>query len=894
MSKFIRDIVEKFDAVAAVLNEFHPDAACEVINENGRRKTPILSGALARKHIMQAFGRSPSGIDEYRSYIIPPNHGLVVMLAQLGGFGPTDADIDERVERFTVQHIANGGRANLFPKLALEILDDVSWAPSSAHETCWLAFAGLQNAISHNVTLATLEELHPDGPVTWGARGKKEKESFSGEVRGTSAKRFESVFREIAKRVKPILPDRAYCETTTLRADPPSLLSQDRSEYHKATAHPSGMKTQRTESSPTPLQTPQALPVPSAFDKRLPRARKDEATVRQKPKLFGCPLKTYDLELDPIDYVVNGLNFPRTTSREIEDVIVEQAAPFLGITLSAQHGEGLSFALAQLAASLSKKPNTSVFWIIGDPEKTRLLLSELPGFLSDHPFKDLSFEHDETHRIVFVIDDLSELEEFSSIREVRRFHEEWEYLADLTSNLKVSFVYGVFGNFPSILDGIEISLLLSEEDQENCYLEMTEKDPQFLLDGPNGLQRIVTENPTSRSYGNDVQAFIDYLLEFGQRTKGADQNWLSRSDDLSDWEAKLVECVAVSGLLGLSLQANIAILIAAWEGAEGVSEIEQIAQRSELLTVVDDEWSGLSLASARRAESVLRNQGKYNYENLSQKVFFLFDTAIECFSENEPGGSDSLEYARHIMQRVNKAELYPVPNKKKIARFLLDRSVSRIEEIAKDLEPTTAARWSGSLCPLFSAGRNAHVKADALDQRIANLALDLAKSSISKLNSGQEPPRIMALSLFKALRRLAGSSLTNTDVRPVLDEVSEWLTEAGLVQLLDTSDDLSTPMLEYRLNEIFLASTKLKMEFKAATGLRPTDRWFALFEEKMQTLGLHLDAGSWLERARHASESQMRSLYLEVAEACAVYKHRNQATWLSKIQDEKKRKRPYV
>lgn len=795
----------------------------------------------------------------------------------------------EQSSQYAKLHFASDGNASVFPRLALVALDDTRWLSHPAQKACWLAFAGSKAAISEDPILSELEVTHPEGPLLDHATGKEIK--LQGEVRGTSAKRFETVFRIFSDQSHPTLPHLAYCAKG--RWITPPRLGQHREtkgHYRRDEGRSSiGSTTDQTAPGKKPAQS--TLSVPSAFISRLPKARADAATAKQKFKLYGGALKTFDMDYDPVRHVVNDHNFPRRTASDIANAILRQSSPFSAITLRAQHGEGLSLTLAEVAVSLARRPDVLGFWVIGDPKRTDQLLEELPSFLRERRFTDQSVEGLSKKKLVFIIDDLSEVDDTARLQDAQRFHEDLEAFADEHIGVRASVVYGVFGSFPSIVDGQEINLRLSDRDQQACFDKMVEGDPPVLLDGPEGFQRIVTENPVSRSYDNDVQAFIDYLLEFGRRTKNADDNWLSRTACLSGWEARIVESTAVSGLLGLSLQANVALQLAAWdEEVEGVSEVEQIARASDLLTVVEDEWCGLSLTSPRRAQSLLRRLGKNDIENLSQKLFFLFDTALTCYVDKDPGSDDSLEYARHILQRLNKNELYVLSNKRRVSRFILERSLERIEELSEEFEPTTAARWAGSICPLFPAGTTVHTTADQLERSLSDLTLTLVKAALSKLNEKTNPPPEMALSLFKALRRLASSSLTRRQAEPLLEQAAGWLTEDGLARFVDAIVANRGRKLEYRLNELFLASTKLKRECAVALRLRPTEAWFDAFEEKMRSLELNLDAGAWLERARYASTLRDRALYLEVAEASAVYKHRSQATWLKAIEHERRKR----
>lgn len=881
MATFIRDYAEKIDVIIAVLNDFHADQTLSIINSGRHEK--LSNEGLRRKHIMQVMGMPESHASNWKNYINFHNQGFAIMLAQFAGFGPTDATIAELPNSdFAKTRISQTGKAKVFPKLALQALDEVEWFAGDRQKKCWLAFAGNVDAILEDKVLAELEASYPSKPLM-----SKDRE-VAGEIRGTTADRFAEVFKIFSRDHPPTLPCKAYCAQGN-RANAPSLISNRAGEFYTSIRSDVPKVPLTVSSATVSVLTGNGFDVPAAFSSHLPKRRTDPATEQQKFSLYGGGLAN-DFGYDPVRHVINGHSFSRSTANRIEQTILKQDVPFSAITVRAQHGEGLSFALAEVAVSLAQNPEFSAHWVIGDLNKTIQFVKEIPEFLDRNNLREHVNNLSPQSKIVLIVDDISEVSDIPSVQD---FHEELESCILGSKSISATIVYGVFGSFYNIADCIDIDLELSDDDQYKCYQKMSYGQLNILDEGTDSFLKITTEHPISRSYANDTQAFIDYLLEYGRRTKVADHNWLSKTNETTEWECSLLENTAASGILGLGLQENVALLLANWAGLENVYEVEGIARNTKYLTVVEDEWRGLSLTSPRRAASILKRLNKDGTESLSQKLYFLFETALDCYEEGGPGATDSLEYGRHILQRLNKKELYQIPQKGEISEIILERSIDRIDVLSEGFEPTTAAKWAGSLCPLFPIGTNAHHRARPTQLRLADLTLNLVQGSLSKSNAKADPPPEMALSIFKSLRRLGQSSLTKEAARQLLMDIETWLTEDALIRFVDAIAATEQQKLEYRLNEIFLASSNLREMCRGAANLHLTENWFSSFETKMSTLELNLDAGSWLKRAENSTVRRDKSLYFEIAEASAIHNHRGQASWLNSIRKKSKAQRAY-
>lgn len=881
MDMHIRDISDKITCSVKLLKDTHPKELMELLNQNRREKVPKEIGV---KHFMECLARAPSMIHNWEKKGVRIDRGFLIAFTQFIGFGPNDKTLFNLSEQHSAEAFLVG---------SIELLENLDWTTDEATKRCWLSFLGTPDHIRESglFNSSQIEGLEDQ------------------KLRGLGCGDFEIEAKRVIEHTKPSLPKTAYFQRSALNSEGQfydfleyrgtAFDGRKQLSYDIPCASGSRIETEATDTvdnATKPKKHPNdndalGLQLLMGMENTLPTRRIDEATRLQKIKLYGGSLKTKNMGFDPVRHVVNEHSFARVDARKLEKSVCDQKPAFEAYMVRAQHGEGLSFLLAELVVNLKNKHGLDVNWVVGDRNKTKDVLSNLQNYIDSDPQPENS---DRSQHIVIVLDDLSEELQSSEALNFQRWNECLEKMSFDQNQLKITLVLGVFGNFYELVPCKNIELRLRKQDLTSCFQKMCEIDTPILENKNEDIENILTKNPNSRSYGNDTQAFIDYLLEHGQRTQTTSENWIVNVDNISEEHKKITELTSVCGLLGLSLQENVALSFANSEMSEIVSELEEVALGCDVLCVVSGEWIGLSLTSPRRAASILQQYQSFGSDKIAEKLFAVLDTSLHCYEQREVRKDECLEFSRHIIQRLNKPELYKLPNQKAVATNVLERSIDQVEIASKQFELENAAKWAGSLSTTIPNSRYSNVMTTPLQQRTAGLIISLIELVISKNENGAVPGPEVALSIFKSLRRLKRGNLFSNRCHDVFSSMVNWLNLEAFNKFGTTQQIMNSEQLSYRLNELFKAATELKVVFKKSNELAQSYEWCEGFEQLAEKFGVKPDAGSLIEFSRLSSSEEERVKNLTRAEIAAKEDPLNQATWLPAIKKELRKGRRYV
>lgn len=863
-TRSVYDADTKVDMILAALTKHRRDDLIAMANID----RPIPCDAVSKKHLLEMLNVAAGTIGNWRITQDPqritqdPQAGLMLMIAHVAGFAPSIDVIDGLAQKYNIDK-----RVSPYPRKVFDMMR--AWDDQSPQRACWLAFCGDADQIKSDQHILNTLGNPPE---------------LVSKIRGTSSSDFRLIYKKHFDTMIPRLPERCYNLTAT-----PFLRSRRSGKVYLF----NGAVIQKIEPATTPSKSVGVIKTPirpelEGFSSKLPKVGASALEKSQKLELYGGGPRALTINMSRVEHVIAGHSFKRALTETLFQRICSGNEKFQGITVRSSRGEGLSFLLAELAVELSNIARLPTYWVIGDAQKSDVTCNGLSPKTVEE-FLDAYFEAGQQDRLIVIVDDASLLDPLGR-QNLLRFMARAEEKVQAHPVGSVTFVIGVFGDFPSPVDGDPFNLTLTESDERQCFAKMLEDGPKILSNSLSDFSSIVVSQPEYRTYGNDTQAYIDYLLTYGRRTKLADGSWLARTSDLSSDEREILSDVATCGVIGLSMQENVAIRRFDGKLTKDVHSVEDIEALCRIVTAVTDDWRGVGLASPRRAKSILRRMNSASFSEMQTRFSAISAHGLQCAAAGGPGTDDSLDFVRHIFQRLMKPELYPLEQKTEIAVETWLHCRPMIAQQSSSWSSLEQARWAGSLSACLPYGQNwsndQHIQ---LFKDVADQASSFANKATDALTGDSTVGPEIAVSLMKAARRLKLFDASSDQVKHLCNTLAEWLHLGSLRRLLELQLDQETANKEYRANEVTLAAFKF-LDVVSGDGRGKDHRrkmfgWFKAIESDFERRSISFDAGTWHQRSVYVvGDRDLQLSYLSNALEKAEYNYRTQGTWKPRIE----------
>jgi hypothetical protein len=899
--------------MAEVINELGPKlkGALDLLFASERQSAAVLAlcnngRKLAEQKLQQRVLAETIGLSHLSNWVSVSANGVsqgaFLDLAALLGLAPTEAELKAFEEGYTHDY-----RLPPFPNRVFQMLD--TWRDDSPSCRCWTAFVG---------TRERLEEI--------GLPVKPNR-------RGTSAERFLALYEEKLEQLAPEL-----FRTTHSSADPPPLVAYRRIKYPHLFFSPEELRPADTDAfAPTGTattaatrSTPTGAPLPESWldratgkpllDDGLPPVGDSEAEIEAKAELYGG---RPDRDFTPRHAVALQHAFDRESVSELRALIDSVDAPCTSFTLAATRGTGLSLALAQLVRDLTDDADepTKVLSIIGDPARTRRFLesldenkaAELAGWAA-------SFD-ERLHRIAIVIDDASGGES-AGYWPLIHFRNRCRVMFTDLAGPRLTFIFGSFGAAKTLHENGKVDLKLTKADRISCYETMAMRRPEIIKGHVDGLNGLFLAHPEeARQHDGDAQALIDFFLEHGKPKHVTTKNWLARIDDLDGAQRTILGVAASAQLLGLPIPERIIPGLFGNATSSPFESADDLVRSSDRLTVAlegwhgDRPWRGVALSCPRRARSILQRGGRLDVGDLSETLRQLIHASLNDYADNGDDAAATLDFARHVFQRLGKKDLYAFELRAEVSRNLIGDFVDRLTMLSRRWNPGEKARWAGTIAAWLPAGFDpaALSRSEAFPGQKAS-ALFVGTNAKDCMNEvtrhGERFSPEMALGLFRAGRLLLRSGFYAPGARDLARHLDYAVSRHRLLTLLERQVEIGGEKLAYRANELvhaycqFEAALHSMDDAKKRSWRHTRERCFAMsalldeLAEFLESRSIPLDAGIWIERSRYiwvdrASESdredalERRKDYLDRADDYISFNPLTQATWRKHVQRER-------
>ena len=636
--------------------------------------------------------------------------------------------------------------------------------------------------------------------------------------------------------------------------------------------------------------------IASLFDTKLPTIGQSEKEALEKFTLFGGRPIDLSMQFNAVEYAVAKHPFDRDIIVGLLEAIRIQGSSARSFTIQSLPGAGLSLALSQLVCDLFADADLKIFWIIDDPDRTRKVLSQLTSDAADAFYSLISARSPSTENILFVLDDVSKAPA-KEIRNLITFRERCKYLANKQIKPRVTFVFGSFGAAPTCSEHEIFQLTLTQSDRTRCYKQMTAVSPHVLKGVEGGLDDILRSYPEGRWFENDAQAFIDFLLEHGGATAGAKKHWLARTDGLNNQDLVIFTTIAVSQLIGLHVEEAVAKRLFSSRAPVPIQDIEQIVYQVRGLALIQQEWKGLGLSCARRARSILERTGKFTFEFLNETYSEFVRVSLDHFSSDGHNRNCTLEFARHIFQRLSKNHLYRFEDKQSISRYLFSHHLDALRAASDQWNVYEKARWAGTLSAVLATAPGNNLGQDMFRSEAFSFVCRLCEDALESVTDHDNPPQLdILISLYRANRRLL--VLARPDASSRIRNASK-----GLQYAISTDDFCSILRKElasnvddpsYRGNELVHVRARFEDRLQGSKSRKfceSMSRLYSKVEKIFNDMNIALDAGNLLQRAQyvwidtHASRKHQeqsaatKAEYLVQATACVKNEPFKQGTW---------------
>jgi len=665
------------------------------------------------------------------------------------------------------------------------------------------------------------------------------------------------------------------------------------------------------------------------LDCLLPMPGTSETAREAKIALYGG---TAMVQWGPREFAAHEHSFRREVVDQLFRAIVSNKAPYIGLTLKAKsRGSGLSLALAQLERMISTHPRTRAFSLIGDLNRASLAFEVLDMKRAGELAAWAASLGSSLEQLVFILDDVSNASSLGRTR-LMAFCNQCRVIFPSVGGPKIAFVFGGHGDQVALHERERdmFELLFEGPDQSACYNTMALRQPTIIADYPGGLNNLMIDHPPARSLGDDAhdaQGFIDYLLQHGSPSRPVSEGWSARTSGLDRDEITVVGATAVAGLLDLPVPERIARvefsrILRRQTDARGLA-----GQIDPLTYDGKGNWAGLRLSSPRRAKSLLSRVGRYRFSFLYYVFWRLVSSALRDFNESGPIALSSLDYARHIFQRIGKKEFYLLEDsvKQMIAVRLIAEFIDELEHIFPDsplrneAQLMATAQWTGTLSDHLIKLRRRGVgdilhqiddgKLNADQARLGRLVVRLwcQCARVLEHDFNLVSPEV-AVSLMRAFRLLTLRAELNKSDNDILGELygrifnKANVQQLAIYQLQENTEDRSRRACE--LLHVFCQASDPK---KQKAPMTPEFRGDPSYCENMsnwlkEMLSVFVehaatfDPGMWIERARlvrvplESSDARTQAIeawndFLDRAWDRIAFDPLKLATWRGRVED---------
>lgn len=599
------------------------------------------------------------------------------------------------------------------------------------------------------------------------------------------------------------------------------------------------------------------------------------------------------------DFCVSEHTFDREDITGARLTMEETQKPVASFTVSSPPLAGLSMALMQLVREFSARPDTKVWWIVGDAQASEKALSLMSEKSAAAWFEELRAATPRIRRAVILIDDFWKVPNEEK-KKFRLFARACKDAASGPDDRRLLFVLGSVGAASRWSWDGEFNLKLTKADKQRCYQKMAIDSPCVLGHVAGGLDVILGAHPLARWYEHDAPAFIDYLMENGRPTGRAKAQWLAQIQGLSSDERDIVTRTSVAQLIGLSVEEKIALSLFCTPSGGKFTHVEHLANIRHLQLVTSN-WRGVGVGSARRARDILIRAALFEESFIKESLSQFLDAAIERMKLDGIAAAPAADFARHIFQRLLKDELYQFPNKLQIGKQLLFEHVVPLRTALAAQDSATHARWAGTLSPIRWNDQDQTPSNLAAAVHVPNLLCDLCENVIEQL---QQNPALLQpetlVGLYRACRRMAKTSPEATErAESVRVSLRACVTDDVFWRAFGMEFNRSDENAEYRCNELIHARLTFEDGFtpddKFAFYQRMTDL-LAKAETELRSKNFGLDAANWLMRAKYVWRPFRNAAKLETALAkqadclaqakrCVTANPETQGTWSKKVND---------
>lgn len=560
---------------------------------------------------------------------------------------------------------------------------------------------------------------------------------------------------------------------------------------------------------PAPVEVP--LEVRDLFSTDLPTIGVSECEVHEKFTLFGGRPIDLSIEFTAIDYAVAKHSFDRDLVATLCETIRAPGARIRSFTISSRPGAGLSLALAQLVRDLSLDAVIKLFWVIDDPDRTsRVLFPRLSKEMADSFYSHISACSPRVEHAVIILDDVSKAPS-RTIHNLIAFRERCKHLANERVGPRVTFIFGYFGDTHPCSEDDTFALKLTINDRERCYQQMTSVEPRILL-WTGGLDAILRAYPESRWYENDAQAFIDFLLQHGQPTREANKHWLARTEGLDGADLAIFTTTAVAQLIDLPIEEAVVKRLFSSPAREPLQDVEQVVRKVRGLALIQQDWKGLGLSCARRARSILERTNTLRFDFLCKTFSEFVRESLEHFQADGHGAHRTLEFARHIFQRLSKEPLYHFNDDKRIAQYLCRIHLDALIAASDRWNGFERARWAGTLSAVVAPVKGAEPMDSTYFSKAICVICGLCEDAFSEYSGdASSPPPDAALSLYRASRLLLSLPTPHTSrIQKFCFGLQYGISTKDFWNILDQLlvSDVNDP--PYRANALFHARSKFE------------------------------------------------------------------------------------
>lgn len=627
---------------------------------------------------------------------------------------------------------------------------------------------------------------------------------------------------------------------------------------HKLDVLAAGVVVAPAEAGPPPTWIDQATDQP-LLDSGMPPAGRSALEVAAKAQLYGGkPV----LRFSALEFVALGHAFDRQRVTEFAARIRANERSCSSFTLRAIRGTGLSLALAQLVRDFDGDPRAEVLSVVGDRQRTLKLLEVLDkrAAATIDWLKSLTEERD---RVLIVIDDVRGDQPIADGNLIRFRNRCADALARSDAP-KLTLVFGSIRAAKTLHEDGEVFLKLTEEDRAACYSKMAEAEPTIIKGCGDGLP------PEARQLGDDAQALIDFYLQHGRPHQATVQHWLARVDDLPEAQQSVLACVATGELLDLPIPEKVAIALCLARNVYGVADAEEIVATNDRLAVVDADGPAVGLSCPWRAKSILQRTDRLTIEFLQPTFEELVTAALGDIEARGGEAAQSLDFARHILQRLGKREFYPFPDKGSIGRQIAAQFLDRIAGLSRGWSIAERAKWAGTVAVWVQAPRRRSPEPEEdrdLRTRLGEFVGRLTEMCVRSVARGQATLTApVAVSLLRAARLLLASGLYPPSrigegpAQLLARHLDFRIRQTGMPELLERELSGQAEDRSYRANELITAYSRFRAELHAASGGDIAFPSKALCREMTQMLEtasrilnqhlLTFDAGTRIECAR--------------------------------------------